>query len=142
MSPEVGLGQPYNETCDVFSFAILLWEIFSLETPYGKKVFSSPSHFQKHVWIKGKRPSDQRRAFLPWWSSTIDRLLEDCWSNNVEDRYSMEKVEAILSKEDFEESYTKPGSNIAPNSNNKVKSPFGKNLQPKMGKPRRCSTQT
>jgi serine/threonine protein kinase len=34
MAPEVALNQPYNETCDVYSFCVLLWQILKTETPF------------------------------------------------------------------------------------------------------------
>ena len=37
MAPEVVLGNPYNEKCDVFSFGILLYEIISLKPPFWRK---------------------------------------------------------------------------------------------------------
>mmetsp|Transcript_747 Transcript_747/g.976 ORF Transcript_747/g.976 Transcript_747/m.976 type:complete len:108 (+) Transcript_747:992-1315(+) len=34
MAPEVGVGKPYNHTCDSYSFAILLWQMMSCEEPF------------------------------------------------------------------------------------------------------------
>ena len=34
MAPEVAKEQPYNETVDVYSLAILAWQIFEMDTPY------------------------------------------------------------------------------------------------------------
>src|SRR5688500_1531551 len=34
MAPEVALGQPYDERVDVYSFCILAWQMFALETPF------------------------------------------------------------------------------------------------------------
>merc|ERR1712183_1116963 len=34
MAPEVAKEQPYNTSVDVYSFAILLWQICTLETPF------------------------------------------------------------------------------------------------------------
>jgi serine/threonine protein kinase len=34
MAPEVANAKPYNATCDSYSFAILLWEMVSLQVPY------------------------------------------------------------------------------------------------------------
>lgn len=34
MAPEVAKEQPYNETVDVYSFGILMWQMFALETPF------------------------------------------------------------------------------------------------------------
>lgn len=53
VAPEVGLGQNYNEGCDIFSFTILLWEIMALERPYGA---ISPEELQEQVWLNHRRP--------------------------------------------------------------------------------------
>lgn len=34
MAPEVALGRPYNELCDVYSFAIVCWEMMALSKPF------------------------------------------------------------------------------------------------------------
>ncbi|CAM9168806.1 unnamed protein product, partial [Ectocarpus fasciculatus] len=34
MAPEVARELPANETADVYSFAIVLWEMVSLELPF------------------------------------------------------------------------------------------------------------
>lgn len=36
MAPEVALGEPYNLSADIYSFAILFWELVSLEKAYGR----------------------------------------------------------------------------------------------------------
>jgi len=34
MAPEVILHQPYDESCDVYSFGLVLWELFTGLPPY------------------------------------------------------------------------------------------------------------
>ena len=74
MAPEVYLKQPYNEKVDVYSFAMILWEIIS-----GEKVFSKMSreeHMQEVV-LCGQRPSlSPIRARAP---EGVARLLGRCW---------------------------------------------------------------
>ena len=36
MAPEVALGEPYNLSADIYSFAILLWELVALDKAFGK----------------------------------------------------------------------------------------------------------
>jgi len=68
MAPEVALGKNYNETCDTFSFAILAWQMFAMETPYeGFGV----SMFQKSVIAGGARPK-----INPSWGAEIGNFLQ------------------------------------------------------------------
>ena len=53
MAPEVALGKPYNEKCDVFSFGILLYEIISLKPPFSKAI---KENYRTIVSKGGKRP--------------------------------------------------------------------------------------
>ena len=41
MSPEVGLGLPYNLKADVYSWSMLMWYIMALEPPVSLSVFPS-----------------------------------------------------------------------------------------------------
>jgi serine/threonine protein kinase len=53
MAPEVALGRPYNEKCDIFSFGILLYEIMSLRPPFSMAIMKN---YIKCVAKGGKRP--------------------------------------------------------------------------------------
>eukprot|EP00586_Coscinodiscus_wailesii_P004310 CAMPEP_0172482872 /NCGR_PEP_ID=MMETSP1066-20121228/9534_1 /TAXON_ID=671091 /ORGANISM="Coscinodiscus wailesii, Strain CCMP2513" /LENGTH=333 /DNA_ID=CAMNT_0013246351 /DNA_START=135 /DNA_END=1133 /DNA_ORIENTATION=- len=53
MAPEVCLCEPYNLTADVYSFAILFWEIWTLKKPFQKLDYEGHT---KKVVIKGVRP--------------------------------------------------------------------------------------
>jgi serine/threonine protein kinase len=54
MAPEVANSKPYNATCDVYSFAILLWEIVALKTPFEQY---TPQSLRERVFNKlHKRP--------------------------------------------------------------------------------------
>ncbi len=53
MAPEVSLGKPYNDTVDTFSFAILCWQIFAIDTPYEGFTVKL---FEKSVIRGGTRP--------------------------------------------------------------------------------------
>ncbi|KAL6062210.1 serine/threonine-protein kinase STY17 isoform X1 [Balamuthia mandrillaris] len=72
MAPEVMEGREYNEKADVYSFGIILWEIYTCKEPF-------PHHddydvFQHAVCVKGERPKIDR-ACMP----SLRRLMEDCW---------------------------------------------------------------
>ena len=48
MAPEVFVSAHYTEKSDVYSFAIILWELLSRETPYDKLSQFEPSLL--HNW--------------------------------------------------------------------------------------------
>ena len=91
MAPEIGLKQPYNLKADVYSFAILLYEVLSLE-----KVFSNLQ--SKEIFDRVHRKKHRPRISI-FWSPRIKELLRCCWSDNPEDRLPMNYVEAVLQKE-------------------------------------------
>jgi len=91
MAPEVALGKPYNETIDVYSFGLLLYQILALETPFEGLTIKS---FPKIVFEKGARPIPD-----PKWPVEISTLMHRCWTAKISDRPSMAKVEKVLLKE-------------------------------------------
>ena len=70
-SSKVSLSEPYSLSADIYSFAILLWELLSLEKAFGE--LSSEEH--KENVIKG----DQRLPFDKEWPLPITYLLSACW---------------------------------------------------------------
>lgn len=98
MAPEVGLGQPYNESCDTYSFSVLLWEIMTLDRPFGS---ISPESLQSQVWGRcskrpalGGSPIGKKR-----FSSPLQILMNRGWSREPNERPKMVHVENILRKE-------------------------------------------
>jgi serine/threonine protein kinase len=71
MAPEVALGKPYNETVDVYSFSILLWQILKLETPYEGFTMTM---LTKKVIEGGARP----KCDASWPQPMVD-LMHRCW---------------------------------------------------------------
>jgi len=92
MAPEVANEMPYNEKCDVYSFAILFWEMYSLKKAfelYGMKTFKS------RVWNgEHKRPFVQES-----WPVPIKTLLRRSWSKDISDRPAFTYVAKILRSE-------------------------------------------
>ena len=90
MAPEVALGKTYNDTCDTFSFAILCWQMFSLETPYeGFNV----KMFERSVIKGGARPKIDEK-----WNDTIKTFLRDSFVDNPK-RPSMAEACELLRNE-------------------------------------------
>lgn len=91
MAPEVAKYEPYNTSADVYSFGVLLWQIFSLDKPFEHfKLFD----FMKHVVQGSKRPKLGRS-----WPSSIRNLIRKCWAPDLSDRPSMAVVRTIIARE-------------------------------------------
>ncbi|CAM9732342.1 unnamed protein product, partial [Hapterophycus canaliculatus] len=88
MAPEVARGLPANETADVYSFAVVLWEMVSLELPFQ---FYGLKDLTEKVVMGGARP---RLAFD--WPESFKDLLTRCWSADISKRPSMAEVEDSL----------------------------------------------
>ena len=73
-APECVLCLPYGFSADVYSFAILMWQLCSLQTPFPH--YSAAKHYDL-VIAKGKRP-----ARLSNVSSPLQKLLERAWAED------------------------------------------------------------
>ena len=95
MAPEIGRGEQYNLKADVYSFALLLWEVMSLA-----KVWQgwNPNEIRDKVHVRQQRPS-----ISFFWPSKLKELLRNAWADSPTERISMEKVHLLLSQqmEDF-----------------------------------------
>ena len=95
MAPEVyTTSTPYNSKCDVYSFAILLWEILALKRPFER--IRSEVTFADKVVRGGQRPRLCRS-----WPKTCRRLLLRSWDGDFESRFSMRELNEGLRFELF-----------------------------------------
>jgi serine/threonine protein kinase len=91
MAPEVALQENYNESSDVYSFAILMFQMLALETPF--EGFSM-AMFEKKVVREGCRPRVD-----PKWPQRILDLIQKSWSTKISERPTMEQIVEILRAE-------------------------------------------
>jgi hypothetical protein len=91
MAPEVAKEQPYNETVDVYSLAILAWQIFEMDTPY--KDYSI-ARYNNLVVEKGGRPK-----LNPKWGDNLCTWLKMAWSEKISDRPSTIECTKVLRDE-------------------------------------------
>ena len=90
MAPEVALGKPYNEKSEVYSFAILLYQIIEQKLPFAGK---GPSFMEHNVFTeKAWRPS----LDLSLWPFGLASLVAKCWSHDLDLRPSMSEVAKAL----------------------------------------------
>eukprot|EP00934_Nitzschia_sp_Nitz4_P008975 Nitzschia sp. Nitz4//scaffold293_size23253//12624//13941//NITZ4_008506-RA/size23253-augustus-gene-0.4-mRNA-1//1//CDS//3329546198//8965//frame0 len=92
MAPEVALHHPYNEKVDVYSFALLLWEILSLETPF---MGVNKNYLKVEVW-RGRRVRPKMNSS---WSPNLRNLLQDAWNHDEMERPSMVEIGQRLHRE-------------------------------------------
>lgn len=90
MAPEVYLKKNYNESCDVYSFGIILWQITTKKIPF--QGFTR-WEFEKKVVHNNYRPKLNKK-----WNNTFIRLLESCWNDDYRKRPSFIDIENILLK--------------------------------------------
>ena len=87
MAPEVFLGKRYNESVDVYSFSILIWQILKLQTPYEGYTMNI---LKKKVINGGARPKCD-----PKWSPQIRGLLQSGWGT-PKNRPTMDEIIEVL----------------------------------------------
>mmetsp|Transcript_16661 Transcript_16661/g.38457 ORF Transcript_16661/g.38457 Transcript_16661/m.38457 type:complete len:403 (+) Transcript_16661:120-1328(+) len=89
MSPEVANEDQYNEKCDVYSFAVLFWQMLALKTPF--EVYTM-SKLKERVWN-----GEQKRPFIdPDWPEPMKNLLERSWNKEIKTRPSFQEITRIL----------------------------------------------
>mmetsp|Transcript_9369 Transcript_9369/g.14451 ORF Transcript_9369/g.14451 Transcript_9369/m.14451 type:complete len:444 (+) Transcript_9369:50-1381(+) len=88
MAPEVTLGETYNESADVYSFGILLWQICSLEVPFSDL---TPQTFRMNVIQKEIRPT-----LDPKWSLEMNDMIRCCWGVDIAQRPTMDEIMEML----------------------------------------------
>lgn len=74
----------YNLKADVYSWAMIFWEILSLHKPFGH--YSTEDHRRK-VCQGGERPE-----IKPVWPGWIQSIFLMSWEESVEYRFSMEEA--------------------------------------------------
>lgn len=78
----------YGFSADVYSYAILFWEIMALQTPFPK--YDVNKHFE-YVVIKNKRPYK-----LKILTKQIHGMMEDAWDRDRSKRPTFKQICQIL----------------------------------------------
>ncbi|ELP92416.1 serine/threonine protein kinase HT1, putative [Entamoeba invadens IP1] len=86
MSPEVLKKEKYKKSSDIYSFAITMYECFIWGESYPKTQFKYPWEVADFV-SAGKRMKIKRS--IP---DELINLIENCWTQNPEERFSIDKV--------------------------------------------------
>ena len=91
MAPELFDGAPATEKVDVYSFAILMWEMLTGEVPWGK--VPSPMQIIYYVGVLAQRPTIPPECYPP-----LRDLIEKCWSESPAARPPFTSILASLQK--------------------------------------------
>ena len=88
-SPEVLSGSEHSEASDVFSFAVILWELFFRKTPYHE---IKRNFCVQDAVIAGSRPSFDEIPCPP----SFKILITQCWDASPSERPNIDTVHQIL----------------------------------------------
>eukprot|EP01132_Coremiostelium_polycephalum_P006712 gene6712-8321_t len=89
MAPEHFKNEPYTESCDVYSFAIVMWEIYCRKDPYdGVNSWSIPV-----MVTKGERPPIPSECPVD-----LSKLIKACWQDKPAKRPKFKEIHAVLVK--------------------------------------------
>ena len=91
MAPEVGLGETYNLSADVYSWAMVTWFILALEPPFG---LYTENMITERVHKRGVRPAIFRR-----WNDVIGEMLRCAWDPDLHTRPNFLEITLVLKQE-------------------------------------------
>lgn len=98
MAPEVIRNEQYNEKADVFSFAMVMYNLFHRTLPSACLMANgTPDDIEEYAKeiARGYRPPLGKHTVVP---ETIKDIITMCWRQNPEDRPSMKEVVGCLVK--------------------------------------------
>lgn len=87
MAPEIVKNQEYSKACDVYSFALIVFELITYQKPY-----ENINYFQLMLKIsQGYRPK-----IPPQIPSSYKNLIESCWAEDPSKRPTFEEILKLL----------------------------------------------
>jgi serine/threonine protein kinase len=99
MAPEVAECKPYGCECDVYSFAILVWEILSLKPAY--KGYSRREYVDRVV------QKEERLVINKQWPPLTRLMIREGWETEPTKRPNMKRA-AVLLRGDLNEMTSDP----------------------------------
>eukprot|EP01127_Copromyxa_protea_P012260 TRINITY_DN3175_c0_g1_i2.p1 TRINITY_DN3175_c0_g1~~TRINITY_DN3175_c0_g1_i2.p1 ORF type:complete len:683 (+),score=93.13 TRINITY_DN3175_c0_g1_i2:83-2131(+) len=90
MAPEVLAGDKLNNKLDVYSYGLILWEIFTRNEPYTE--FRSVSDFRDAICNSGIRPNVHKKCIPPM----LADIMVQCWHSMPQRRPSFVDILEML----------------------------------------------
>lgn len=81
MAPEVMNEQKHEPRSDVYSYAIICWELWCGRIPFGKVI--GATQLLMKVALQGERPKFEKEDNVP---ASIEKLIRACWDQDVSKR--------------------------------------------------------
>jgi len=94
MSPENLNGDPYNLKTDIYSWAMIMWNILALEPPFA---LYTEQMIIDRVCSRGYRPK-----IFSTWSARMSKTVRLSWGANINERPSFTEISAELIDERIE----------------------------------------
>ena len=109
MAPEVIEGNRFSTKADVYAFGILMYEVVTGTSAMKSMTNNKPFNARKFMnsVVSGGRPTFQDEEIKPG----LRRMIEQCWSNNPDERPTFSELYSKLSLAD-EEFYIDNDNNI------------------------------
>ncbi|XP_078380448.1 uncharacterized protein LOC144663395 [Oculina patagonica] len=96
LAPEVMDGRIYNSKADMYSFGMILWEMWYAKTAFQNEL-TSRSHFKLLNDIReGLRPSHIRGTRQPWGMWQL--VMQTCWDKEPQHRLTAKQTRTELEK--------------------------------------------
>ncbi|GAM21474.1 hypothetical protein SAMD00019534_046490 [Acytostelium subglobosum LB1] len=80
LAPEVLNGYEYNEKGDIYSFGVIMWELFHMQLPFEEFNIKFMSTLEDHI-LNGLRPT-----ISPLCNKAYAALITKCWSADPQSR--------------------------------------------------------
>ena len=94
-APEVYAGSPYSQAVDVFSFAVIGWEIFDR---HGDNPMTNTAGADGEAALLDKLRGGMRPLLGAAHPSSVREIVQACWQTEPSQRPAMLKVANILSE--------------------------------------------
>lgn len=92
MAPEIARGAQLNKKCDVYSFAMVLWELVEHQIPFFEEIEEMQVSMKA---MRGVRPSIGKT-----WPEYLADLVQVCWDNDPQKRPKFtDIIQSLNSKE-------------------------------------------